>query len=72
MPPAVVTVAEYGTAAAAHLARIELEEAGIDAYVEESTPTHWMWTQAPPGGVPLQVRAEDLERARAVLRAEAG
>jgi hypothetical protein len=64
MPESFVTVATFEKAAEAQLARNRLEEEGIDAFLE-GAETAVMF--ANPGGVKLQVAAEDEDRARAIL-----
>ena len=63
-----VTVGSYNSAAVAHLQRMALEEAGLQAWVCDETVGGWY----PVGiGLRLQVRVEDETAARAVLEVDA-
>jgi len=63
-----VTVARFREGYAAHIARGQLQEAGIEAFVfdEHLISTNWLYSDA-VGGVKLQVRAEDSDLALSIL-----
>jgi hypothetical protein len=62
-----VTVATFGNAPEAHMARSRLESEGISAFLmDELAPTTWGLMNA-PGGVRLQVAEKDAVRARVFL-----
>ena len=62
-----VTVASFYTAPEAHLAMGELKAAGVDCCIaDENIASSWGHVQA-TGGVKVQVRLTDVERALAVL-----
>jgi tetratricopeptide (TPR) repeat protein len=65
-----VTLGAYSTPLEAQMARGLLETAGIPAFVadENTVGANWLYSNA-VGGVRLQVRAEDVDRARDVLAA---
>jgi Putative prokaryotic signal transducing protein len=64
MPESFITVATFEKAAEAQLARNQLAEEGIDAFLE-GAETAVMFVS--PGGVKLQVATDDELRARAIL-----
>jgi Putative prokaryotic signal transducing protein len=68
MPESFVTVATFETPMEAQLARNQLDEEGIDAFLE-GAETVVMFTNlgGAMGGVKLQVAAEDARRAQAIL-----
>ena len=63
-----VAVATFSTEPEAYLARIRLEEEGIESVVSDGviSSINWLYTQA-IGGVKLMVREADAERAQEVL-----
>lgn len=61
-----VTVAVFNTAVRAHLARIKLECEGIESIVIDEFAGDLSYG-LPGGGVKLQVRRSDLERAKGIL-----
>ena len=67
-----VTIATYIGAWEAHLARAKLESEGICALVldDQTASINWIYSSA-LGGVRLQVREEDSERALRLLEATA-
>ncbi|HVK16195.1 MAG TPA: DUF2007 domain-containing protein [Fimbriiglobus sp.] len=67
------TVASFDLAAKAELARNVLEEAGIDAVLTDAeiVAMDWLISNA-VGGIKVQVREEDAERAAEVLAGEFG
>lgn len=67
---ALVTVASFTDAIAAHIARGRLAAEGIDAIVadEHVVWADWLYSNA-VGGVKLRVAASEAPRARAVLQA---
>lgn len=69
MDEKLAVVARYDNAETAHLDRIVLEEAGIQAVLgnENTVSTNWFLT-IPAGGVQLFVCSNDLEQARQVLQ----
>jgi Putative prokaryotic signal transducing protein len=63
-----VTIASFDTIPQAHLARNELESAGIRAVITDEETTGMLWHFANAlGGAKVQVRDEDAERAVAIL-----
>lgn len=64
-------MATFGQFVEAHLARTQLEEAGIVCQLadEQLVAVDWLYAQA-VGGVRLQVDAKDAKRAKALLDAE--
>jgi hypothetical protein len=66
-----VTLARFGWLADADLARCRLEACGIEAFLPDEHMDSLCWHYAILlGGVPLQVRPEDEEDARAILAEE--
>lgn len=65
-----VAVAACARPVEAHLIRCRLEAEGLEAFVadEHIVSVQWLYSAA-VGGVKVQVRARDLERARAILDA---
>jgi Zn finger protein HypA/HybF involved in hydrogenase expression len=63
-----ITLARFATIGEAEIARGALRAAGIEAvFADEATVSiNWLYSNA-LGGIKLQIREEDLERARAVL-----
>ena len=71
MPGKLVTIARFRSPAAAHFHRSRLELEGIPAFVgDEHLVSLGSFYSGPVGGVKLQVRDADVERALAVLREE--
>lgn len=72
MQPKLVTIATFDSPMQAHIARNRLEAAGIVAVIsnESIAGNAWHLTVA-VGGVPLHVRAEDVETALQVLDEQA-
>jgi len=68
MDEELVAVATFSTEPEAHLARIRLEEDGIESIVSDGVVSNinWLYTQA-IGGVKVMVREADAERAHDVL-----
>ncbi len=64
----VTTIRQYRDQAEAIIARSVLESAGIGCYLrgENTIRTDWLWSNL-MGGIRLQVAAEDVEAAEAVL-----
>ena len=63
-----VTIAQFGKPEEAHLLRLRLGAAGIDAHVLDENLVQWYWYYTLAiGGVRVQVHEEDLEAAREVL-----
>lgn len=68
-----VTIATFGEAPQAHLARNALEAAGIQAAIADESLIGMDWLMSNAiGGVKVQVREEDAERAVAVLEESLG
>jgi Putative prokaryotic signal transducing protein len=68
-----VTIASFDTVPQAHLARNELESAGIRAVITDEETTGMLWHFANAlGGAKVQVKDEDAERAVAILDARFG
>jgi hypothetical protein len=67
MEDKLVPVGEFSSQQEAHLVRIELEEAGIDAIVEEDTLFEGVFPFPNTAGIKVMVRPEDLEQARQVI-----
>jgi len=64
-----VTVATYGLPAQAAIARNALEAGGVESVVADAEIVAMDWLLAPAvGGVKVQVRASDAERAVALIR----
>lgn len=63
-----ITIAKFPSVDDALLARMKLEGSGVEAFVpdELTASTNWFYTNA-IGGIRLQVREEDRERALEVL-----
>jgi hypothetical protein len=66
------TVARFQTSAEAHVAKNALEAEGIRAMVADELMGWGRSGMAVHGGVKVQVREEDAERAAAVLRDAGG
>lgn len=68
LPESLVTVARFNYPLEAHLNRAKLEYEGIDSIVvdEHMVNVNWLYNIA-VGGVKLQVRESDAERALAIL-----
>ena len=66
-----VTIARYDTMPEAHIALGRLEAEGIDAWLadEHLVQTDWLYSIA-VGGIKLQVNAEDVAQASAILDAD--
>jgi hypothetical protein len=62
-----VTVATFSQVAEAELAKERLESEGITAFVPDALAGGVMPYLAQSGGVRVQVKAEDAERAKEVL-----
>jgi hypothetical protein len=68
MPESMATVASFSTLFEAEMARNRLEEEGIPTFLADTELVGMAWHLAQAvGGVKLQVRAKDVERAREVL-----
>ncbi|MBC7092559.1 DUF2007 domain-containing protein [Candidatus Bipolaricaulota bacterium] len=68
-----VIVASFGRPVDAHLARMELEAEGIQAFILDEHAISANPFYAPAlGGVKVAVREEDAARARAILGKEPG
>lgn len=68
-----VTIASFDTIPQAHLARNELESAGIRAVITDEETTGMFWHLANAlGGAKVQVTDEDAERAVAILEERFG
>jgi hypothetical protein len=73
MPPALATVATFDTAVKAQLARNALEAAGIPVTVTDESVVAMDWLLANAvGGIKVQVRPEDADRAVGVLETKFG
>ena len=66
-----ITVATFAHTLDAHLAKSRLEAEGIDCVLtnEHTAGMNWFWPLA-VGGVGLQVRESDAERAAEILEGE--
>ncbi len=66
-----ITVATFAHTLDAHLAKTRLESEGIDCVLtnEHIASMNWVWPLA-IGGVGLQVRESDAERAAEILEGE--
>jgi hypothetical protein len=63
------TIATLWKVEEAHLLRLQLEESGIEAFLQnEHTTQLYPWLAAANGGVQLQVADSDFERALKILR----
>jgi hypothetical protein len=62
------TVATFNNTAEAGLAKERLENEGLDAFIIEGVAGGVMPYLMQGGGIHLQVRQEDLEQAREILR----
>jgi hypothetical protein len=67
MPDEFVTVATFSDVIGAGLARDRLASEGIEAFVPDAQAGGVMPFLAQSGGVRVQVKAEDAERAREIL-----
>ena len=69
MADRLVTVAQFENEPKASLCKILLERGGIEAYLSEDNPiaAHWGLSNA-LGGVKVQVRGEDTEKALELLK----
>jgi ribosomal protein S27AE len=65
-----ITVATFRYPVEAHLAKSKLESEGIEVYVadENIVAINWLYSNA-VGGVKVQVREDEADRARALLQA---
>ncbi|MBN2513728.1 MAG: DUF2007 domain-containing protein [Sedimentisphaerales bacterium] len=69
MDEKLVTAAQFDTPENAHLAKIDLENAGIPCFVgDENMPIAGLYYTLSAGGIKILVRKSDLERAREVLQ----
>jgi len=69
MDEKLVTAAQFDTPENAHLAKIDLETAGIQCFVgDENMPIAGLYYTLPTCGIKLLVRNSDLERARQILQ----
>ena len=68
-----ITIASFDHTLDANLAKTRLEAEGIDCVLtdEHITSMNWFWVPA-IGGVRLQVRESDAERAVEILEGESG
>ncbi len=63
-----VTVASYGTAIEAHMARTKLEDSGIEAYVtDEQAVSMFLFRDLAYGGVKIKVRPVDMIESKKIL-----
>lgn len=62
-----VVVRSYGDAPSAHLARMQLERAGIPSYIENENVCQMLWYVQPTVGVQVRVQQECLADAQSVL-----
>ena len=64
----IITIAQYSQGVYAHIARGKLESAGIECIIldENLISINWLYSNA-IGGVKLQVKSSDAERAKAIL-----
>ena len=68
-----VTIASFSDSVQAAFARNILEEAGVQAFLADEAMVSMAWYLAGAlAGIKLQVAAEDVQRARAVLAESAG
>ncbi len=69
MPEELVTIATFSMAVEADLARAKLESEGIECFLadEHTVTVNWLYSQA-VGGVKLQVRESDAQRALEILK----
>ncbi len=69
MTEELVTIATFSTAVEADLARARLESEGIECFLadEHTVTVNWLYSQA-VGGVKLQVREADAQRAVEILK----
>jgi hypothetical protein len=63
------TIGTYATAVEAHVARLALEQVGIEVFIEDEYQPFGGGLAWPTDGVKLKVRVEDVERAVDVLKA---
>ncbi|MEN6307533.1 MAG: DUF2007 domain-containing protein [Anaerohalosphaeraceae bacterium] len=69
MDETLVTAAQFDTPENAHLAKIDLENAGIQSFVgDENMPIAGLYFTLPTCSIKLLVRSSDLEQARQVLK----
>ncbi len=69
MDEKLVTAAQFDTPENAHLAKIDLENAGIQCFVgDENMPIAGLYYTLSAGGIKILVRESDLERARQTLQ----
>ena len=66
-----VTVATFSYAAEAHLSKAKLESAGIRSFVAENFAPNWGITVG-AGGVKLQVKESDANKAAKILNIKKG
>ncbi|MCD6505074.1 DUF2007 domain-containing protein [Candidatus Poribacteria bacterium] len=68
MPERFITVATFDNPFKAHLAKSRLESSGIECFLSDEfiVTVNWLYSNA-VGGVKLQVRESDLERASEIL-----
>lgn len=68
MPEKLITIARFSQAMEAYLSKGRLESEGIECFIaDEFTTTSWLLANA-LGGVKLNVRESDIERALEVLQ----
>ncbi len=71
MPERLVTIATFDNPFKAHLVKSRLESSGIECFLSDEfvVTVNWLYSNA-VGGVKLQVRESDLERASEILNME--
>ena len=69
MPEELITIANFSQVMEAHLSKMRLESEGIECFIadEFTVASNWLFSNA-IGGVKLNVKESDVERALAVLQ----
>lgn len=67
-PEKLVTIGQFSKGVDAHLAKTRLESEGIECFIQDENliGLNWLYSNA-IGGVKLQVKAEDIEKAKTIL-----
>lgn len=67
-PEKLITIGQYSQGTYAHIAKGKLESSGIECVIldEHLISINWLYSNA-LGGVKLQVKSSDVERAKAIL-----
>ena len=69
MTDELITIATYSEPMMAHIAQAKLEAEGIESFIADENTVATVWSYAiMTGGAKLQVRQNDAQQARQILR----